>query len=316
MTATGTLRSGIQALAAIAMFANLAAAADAAEPKHPLKPLLWKVEGKGLEHPSYLFGTIHLGQGPVATLHPAAQKAFDAAGAVHTEVALDAASQQGMIPLMMRNDGMALSESIGRETDALLGAELKTINPELDARPFQALKTWYIAVMVSMLPDQLAGGKPLDLKLWENAAAAGKKTTGMEQQERQIKAFNDLTEPEQRVLLSETLKLIKRDREKGVDPIKTLTDAYISGEPEAVVAEMDKQLLEMKNGDHKELGERLMRQLIGDRDKIMADYIIRTLKADAETVHFFAAGAAHFCPDQSIRSHLEKAGYSVTRIER
>jgi uncharacterized protein YbaP (TraB family) len=39
------------------------------EVKHPEKPLLWKIEGKGLEKPSYLFGTIHLGAEAVTTLH-------------------------------------------------------------------------------------------------------------------------------------------------------------------------------------------------------------------------------------------------------
>ena len=51
-------------------------AQDAATPD---KPLLWKIEGNPLEKPSYLFGTIHLTTPRIEKLHPAAQKAFDAA---------------------------------------------------------------------------------------------------------------------------------------------------------------------------------------------------------------------------------------------
>ena len=41
------------------------------EKGHPAKPLLWKIEGNGLEKPSYLFGTIHVSTPAIATLHPA-----------------------------------------------------------------------------------------------------------------------------------------------------------------------------------------------------------------------------------------------------
>ena len=41
------------------------------EVEHPAKPLLWKIEGKDLVQPSYLFGTIHIGSAAVVTLHVA-----------------------------------------------------------------------------------------------------------------------------------------------------------------------------------------------------------------------------------------------------
>ena len=64
------------ATVAFAILPHLAFSEDA--PAHPVKPLLWKIEGKGLSKPSYLFGTIHLGSGPLAKLHPAAEAAFEA----------------------------------------------------------------------------------------------------------------------------------------------------------------------------------------------------------------------------------------------
>jgi uncharacterized protein YbaP (TraB family) len=98
--------------------------------------------------------------------------------------------------------------------------------------------------------------------------------------------------------------------------VKDLLAAYVTGDPAKVVEEFDKGLREMAKGEHKELGERLMKRILTDRDKIMADYIAATLEKDPATTHFFAAGAAHFCPEKSIRSHLEAAGYKVTRIEK
>ena len=97
-------------------------AIDASTLKHPVKPALWKIEGKGLEKPSYLFGSIHLGDPRVTTLHPDAEKAFVASDHFYAEIDLDPAKQMAIAPKLMRKDGKTLSESIGPD----LTGKLKT----------------------------------------------------------------------------------------------------------------------------------------------------------------------------------------------
>jgi uncharacterized protein len=303
------------ACSALGMIATTIAASAEAELKHPAKPLLWKVEGKDLAQPSYLFGTIHISKGAAATLHPAAQKAFDASSSFYSEVPLDPASQMAIMPLMLRKDGKTLDESIGKELAAGFNAELKLINPALDSTPFQTMSTWAASIIPQMLPYQMEGGKPLDLKLWEEADTAGKKTAGMEKPEAQLIAFTELTEEQQVTFLSETLKSLKKERAEGKDSTKELIASYLTGEPAKIVEVMDRAIREMAEGEHKELGQKLMKRLLADRDKNMADFIASTLKNEPGTIHFFAAGAAHFCNDISIPSHLKNAGYTVTRIE-
>ncbi len=178
----------------------------AAEGKHPEKPLLWEIQGKGLEQPSYLFGTIHLGAEEVTTLHPAAKDAFEKADAVYTEVPMDKASQLAAAPLTIRKDGKTLDESVGPELAALINEELKLINPALDSGAFQALSTWVVAISIPLLPDQLAGRVALDKVLWDEAEAAGKSTGALETVVGQLGIFTGMTEDEQIILLSETLK--------------------------------------------------------------------------------------------------------------
>jgi uncharacterized protein YbaP (TraB family) len=303
-------------LASLGLLLPFATVRGQGEAKHPVKPLLWKIEGEKVGKTSYLFGTIHLSNEIVTTLHPAARKAFDEAGALHVEIAMDPASMQAALPLVMRKDDKTLAESIGEKLSARVEEELKRINPALDATPFQPMKTWYLAATLPMLKDQLAGGQPLDLVLWQRATEAGKKTAGMEKVADQTKGFDELPEADQVVLLEETLRLLEKDRDEGKDSMAILLDAYVSGEPAKVVEEIDKSLQEMAKGEHKELGERLMKRILNDRDKVMADYIAATLKKDPDTIHFFAAGAAHFCSEKSVRHHLEVAGYKITRIER
>jgi uncharacterized protein YbaP (TraB family) len=312
---TNTSRLLTLACSLLGLLAMAPAARAEAELKHPLKPLLWKVEGKGLARPSYLFGTIHISKGPAVTLHPAAQKAFDDSSNFYAEVPLDTASQMATMPLMMRQDGKTLDEAIGEELAAGLNAELKRINPALDSTPFQPMTTWAAAVLPQILPHQMEGGKPLDLKLWDQAEAADKKTAGMEKPAAQMIAFTELTEEQQVILLAETLKGLQKERAEGKDTTREMIAAYISGEPAKVAAVMDRALREMAEGEHKVLGEKLMKRLLTDRDKTMADFIVTTLKSQPETTHFFAAGAGHFCSEISICTHLKDAGYTVTRIE-
>jgi hypothetical protein len=121
----------------------------------------------------HLFGTIHISKGPAVTLHPNAQKAFDASSHFYAEIPMDPTSQMATMPLMMRKDGKTLDEAIGKDLAAGFDDELKLINPALDVQPFQTMSTSFAAVLPQMLPHQLAGGKPLDLMLWDQANLEG-----------------------------------------------------------------------------------------------------------------------------------------------
>ncbi len=116
------------ALAAAAFTPGLARCHEA---EHPAKPLLWKIEGKGLTKPSYLFGTLHTSFAAVVKLHPAAEKAFGGADVVYTEVALDAETRLASTPHFLRKDGTKLSESLGKELFTRFEEELKHVKKGL-----------------------------------------------------------------------------------------------------------------------------------------------------------------------------------------
>ncbi|MCW1914542.1 TraB/GumN family protein [Luteolibacter sp. GHJ8] len=286
-----------------------------AEPEHPVKPLLWKVEGPGVEKPAYLFGTIHIGKTAAAKLHPAADKAFKQATVLHTEAPFDPATQTASIGMLTRTDGKELAESIGPDLSKRVAEELKHINDELDSTPFQTVKTWYVAYMLPMLPYMLDGAKPLDMALWDRAEKAKKKTSGMQTPEEQAIGFEELTEEEQTTLLKNTLAMMKKYRVERKDPMAELVTAYISGDIERIDAQATKSIEETFHGEDKALGERLLKSILTDRDAIMTDYIDATLKKSPAQVHFFAAGAAHYTGKESVRARLERRGYKVTRIE-
>lgn len=289
-------------------------AAEAETPPHPEQPMLWKVEGDALEKPSWLFGTIHVGSGPVVNLHPAAAHALEGSDVVYTEVAMDAASQLGMTKHIIRSDGRTLSDSIGEELVEHLNTELAAIQPGLNAAPFQSLKTWAVAVTVPMLKTQLEGGQPLDLLIWNQADERGKTTAALEKAADQFSIFDDLEEEEQVILLSESLRMNHEARLEDKDPVQALIDAYVAGDAKEIEAEMERQFTDMSEGEHRELGEKLLQRMLGDRNVSMARSIGEILVGQPDKSHFFAVGAGHYVGDDNIGQLLEKQGYRVTRV--
>jgi len=194
------------------------------------------------------------------------------------------------------------------------GKGLKLINPALDSSAFQPLATWVVAISLPVLPDQMAGKTALDTVLWEEAAAAGKKTGGLETVGSQVGIFTELTEEEQVVMLSETMRMLGKDREEGRNSVAELTAAYVSGDVDKVEAEMERGMKEMAESEHRELAGKFMKRILTGRDVTMAASIVEILENEPGTIHFMAAGAGHFSSKTSILSHLEKAGCTVTRI--
>ncbi|GAA5481536.1 TraB/GumN family protein [Haloferula sargassicola] len=283
-------------------------------PEHPAKPMLWRVEGGKLAKPSWLFGTIHLGTGPVGTLHPAAEKALESSDALYTELEMDPVTQLGLAKHFIRTDGRKLSDSIGEEMTEQLEAELKKIMPALNSAVLQSFKTWAVAIMLPTLKLQLEGAPPLDMIVWKKAEDAGIATRALEKPEDQFDIFDDLTEDEQVIMLSETLRQLREARDKDEDLNDELIAAYVSGDDQAVLDWMNRYYQEMIEGEHAELGKKLMKRMLDDRNAKMAATIISALQTEPDQSHFFAAGTAHFLGKNNIGGYLTKQGYKVTRV--
>ena len=284
---------------------------DVEKLKHPVKPALWKIEGKDLKKPSYLFGTIHLGDPRVTTLHPEAEKAFQAADHFYAEIDMDPAKQVAIAPLLMRADDKTLSESIGPKLTKRLNKALKSINPDLDTKAFEPMKTWVITITLPMLRAQLSGDQPLDSVLYERAMKDEKKVGGIETAESQLKIFDDLTEGEQKTLLKETLKSLKREEAEGKDSLKEILELYLTSDV-TKIGEMMKKLMEEDMGKNEELGRRLLKSLLDDRNVTMTETIAKKLSENPESSQFFAVGAAHYTGKSAIQDLLTKKGYTIT----
>ena len=77
---------------------------------------------------------------------------------------------------------------------------------------------------------------------------------------------------------------------------------------------MEKQIAEMAKGEHKELGEKLLKRLFDDRNINMAKFIAAKLTAEPDESHFFAVGAGHYIGKGNVGELLTKQGFKITRV--
>ena len=293
----------------VALLAEKPAKDPLADLKHPTKACLWKVEGNGLTKPSWLFGTIHLGDPRVTNLHPRAEKAFSSLDIFYGEIDMNPAAQVALAAKMIRKDGKTLSEALGPELTRKLDIILKKINPALGAEVFQTLKTWVVAISLPMLEMQLEQEEPLDSILQARAAKAGKKTDALETADSQIQVFEQFKENEQQVFLSDTIKMLQEDIEAGTSSVKKLTDIYLTSTAKGIGDYVKNEMARMK--DETDLNKRLMKALLDDRNIKMAEKANEFMQGARDQSHFFAVGAAHYTGKTAVQKLLKKKGYTI-----
>jgi uncharacterized protein YbaP (TraB family) len=276
------------------------------------RPYLWKIEATG-QKPSWIFGTIHLQRPDVATLPPAVTQAAQQADAVYTEIPLDMATVLAMASKMMAPD-QSLREVLGPKVFAELEAEIKSVNPELSAGPFERYKPWAVAAALIALEDQMkhAGSLPVDMVIFQRAAMAGKEVGGIETAEEQLAVFDAFTTAEQITMVSEAIRQIRAVRATGESASDLLARLYLKGDLDVLVTE----LLKMDAGAaDPALSQKFLEKLLYDRNVRMAERMIKKLRNHPQRSYFFAVGAAHLQGERGLVAALEKAGFHLTRAQ-
>jgi uncharacterized protein YbaP (TraB family) len=113
------------------------------------------------------------------------------------------------------------------------------------------------------------------------------------------------------VYLRETLAQF----EENAKILAEMIACYEKGDDEAIGEIMVKAIRDFGRGEaERELGERLIKSLLTDRDKTMAEAIDAKLRKNPRQSHFFAVGSAHLLGKTSIRKHLADKGWRIARV--
>jgi uncharacterized protein YbaP (TraB family) len=275
------------------------------------KGLLWKIEKQG-QAPSFLFGTMHMTDPRVVSLTPAAQQAFDAAGTVVIETT-DILDQKSMMAAILRQPELTMFTDDTTLTSLLSPQDAELVANALDKRgiPLASvakMKPWMLSAMVALPACELArkaGGAPvLDIKLAEDAKAAGKSLEGLETIADQLGAMASLPLAFHMQGLVETLKL-----GTGIDDvIETMILLYGQGET-GMIWPLFHAVLPGGDGDQDYAD--FEETMVTARNRVMAERAVPIL---ARGNAFIAVGALHLPGKEGLVELLRQRGYQMSPV--
>ena len=276
------------------------------------KGLLWKVETEGVA-PSFLFGTIHMTDPRVVELTPKAEQVFDAAGTVVIETT-EVLDQNAMMASLARNPDLMMFTDGTTLMSLLSPADQKELEEGLAERGIllttvAKMKPWMLSAMVAMpaceLSRKAAGAPVLDVKLAEDAKAAGKKLEGLETVADQLRAMASLPMELHLKGLIDTLKLGDRID----DVIETMIVLYKRGDT-GTFWPLFRAVLPDSEADAE--GYAAFEQaMIVERNKTMMKNAEPILAAGNA---FIAVGALHLPGPEGLIELLRKSGHTVAAV--
>lgn len=258
---------------------------------------LWKIEGNGIEKPSYLFGTIHITCD--ASLEADVTKALDATSQIVLEMDMDDPSLQAkMMKDMYLNDGKTINDFVSKEEyasiDSLfqntMGMSLKMLE---NVRPFFLSSMFYPKMIDCPMQS-------FELELIKIAKEQNEEILGLETIEDQMKVFEDIPLEDQ---YADLIRMAEDNLEYDKNSFAKLLEVY---ESEDITA-----MLDMMNDENNKTVSEHQDVLLENRNK---NWISKIEAFAKEQPTFFGVGAGHLAGENGVIQLLRKAGYSVTAV--
>ena len=263
--------------------------------------LLWRISGKNITKPSYLFGTMHLLCADDIQLSDSLTRAIENADNVYLELDMDNLFEMmsAMTKMKMRNDTTL--------ADLLTEDEYEKVKGFFKANsgliPFSVLETFKPLLAASMIMEQQAGKCDnmisMEQLIMQESKKSGVKIKGMETMEYQMSIFDSIPYGLQ---AKQLVKMIKEGKEDDSE-MKKVTDAY-----------RNQQLDRMEEMTKKEdLGlENFTDLLLYNRNANWAKKLEGLLSNKSLVI---AVGAGHLPGERGVINLLRKAGYKVEPVK-
>lgn len=274
--------------------------------------LLWKISGKGLEKPSYIFGTYHLSPLSIKDSIAAMPQAMSETKQVYGEVIMadmmSPAFMQSIQQQMMMPKDSTLQSLLTPEQYELVGKGIKE-NMMVDIAMLAQLKpaaiTQQLAVLLYL--KHTPGFNPqeqLDTYFQQQAQAQGKKVGGLETVQSQIDIlFNSQTLKRQAHLLHCMISNI----DKTTNQTKELTKCYRSQDLDGML-----RLMEEREGNSCDPLPGEMEALIDNRN---IDWAKKIPTIMAENPTLFVVGAGHLPGEYGVLKLLKQQGYTLEAMK-
>lgn len=256
---------------------------------------LWKIEGNGLESPSYLFGTIHITCD--ATLEDDVKKALDETTQIVMELDMDDPSMQmKMMKGMYLKDGKTLKDFVSEEEYKSIDS-LFINNMGMSVKMFENVKPFFLSSM--FYPKMLdCSMQSFELELTKIAKEQEEEIYGLETIEEQIKVFDDIPLEEQ---YDDLVRMAKDNLEYDKETFSKMLKAY---KEENITA-----LLDMMDDDTNKTVSNHQDTLLKQRNE---NWISKIGEYAKDQPTFFGVGAGHLPGENGVIKLLRDAGFTVT----
>ena len=259
--------------------------------------LLYKVEGKNLKEPSYVYGTIHIMPKKEFVISESIKAAFKSCNQLVMEIDLntDLKTQIEIAQSSMLPEGKTIADITTKENserirkfciDSLNWKESK-YNKMSRFRPF---------FLSSLIVNELIGkSKSYEIEFKKLAKKNKMHVTGLETIQFQMKLMNEVSDEEH-------IKMLLPSLTKDNSEFNKLLSAYLKEDLDLLGTLMN----------NAELSPEFYSKLIVNRNQMWIP-IISELIQNKST--FIAVGAAHLPGSEGVLNFLREAGYSVTAVK-
>ncbi len=292
-------------IAAVAGWAQPTSAVYAPEASE--KALLWKISGKGLEAPSYLYGTIHMIGRDDYFLTAPAKEAFESVKHVAFEIDMeDMTDMSKMMPLMMKafmTGDTTLSDLLTESEYAQVSAHFEKIG--LPMMFVNRIKPMFLSVlgggedMMSFDPNAESSMVSYEMEFMKMAKEREMEIEGLETAEYQMSMFDSIPYSVQAEMLMEA---INSGTEGSQDQFAKMVEMYKDQDIYAMQSMMDE---EGGIAGYEDL-------LLVQRNR---NWIPVMSKMMAQRPTFFAVGAGHLGGEEGVIALLREAGFTVEAVQ-
>ena len=272
--------------------------------------ILWKVEGNGLEKPSYIFGTHHVAPADMVQRVNGLTQALDDVKAVYGEVNMVEMNpmemQQMVMPHVMAPADSTLSVLFTPgQLDSINTVMTSYSGQPVDVRQMDMVKPVMLTTQLAVLQSMKAfpGFDPnaqLDATIQNMAKAAGKEVGGLETFEYQLGILYDTPLSEQ---ANDLMEVIRHDSE-AIEKASKLADAYSSANLEEVRALLY---------DDPDMTPEKLDKLLLTRNRNWATELPEIM---ASQPVFVAVGCGHLPGSEGIIELLRSQGYTLTPVDK
>lgn len=260
--------------------------------------LLYKISGKGLKQPSYLYGTIHMICPDDFFLPEHVKTAFSQAKTLYLEMDMDDPAMMATLMESMQEkaDGYSLQNVFKPKDYEKLSRYFKD-SIGMDVSMFKTMKPMILLSSVMMKSLECPSPASYEGSFIQMAKEQQKPIEGLEKIEDQVAIFDAIPDSTESVMIMDYIENLPKQRAL----FKRMVDAY----KRQNITEIHEYLKESP-------------ELAGFEDVMVYDrnrnWIPVIEKAVAKETTLIACGAMHLGGDQGVVALLRKQGYAVEPV--